>query len=114
ASQGQLRGGAEDGPRPDQTASVTGTAGPVANRWTPLRVAGEVELAGGRTGHGPDPVVAVPGITTPHPRPPPPPDGMAAVDLRGRGDSGKPASGYGFKTHASDLLRVLDHLGIER
>jgi lipase len=99
---------------------VTGTAGPVANRWTPLRVPGEVELAVGRTGHGPDPVVAVHGITSQHrafnavARHLRHPDGMAAVDLRGRGDSGKPPSGYGFKTHASDLLRVLDHLGIER
>jgi lipase len=88
--------------------------------WTRLRVPGEVELAVWRTGRGPDPVVAVHGITSQHrafnavARHLRHPHGMAAVDLRGRGDSAKPPSGYGFTTHAGDVLRVLDHLGIER
>jgi len=88
--------------------------------WGALRVPGDPLLAGGRTGAGPDPVVAVHGITAQHrafsavARHLRHPDGMAAPDLRGRGDSGKPPSGYGFETHAGDVLRVLDHLGTER
>jgi pimeloyl-ACP methyl ester carboxylesterase len=35
------------------------------------------------------------------------------VDLRGRGDSDKPDSGYGLQAHAGDAIRVLDHLGLE-
>jgi pimeloyl-ACP methyl ester carboxylesterase len=37
-----------------------------------------------------------------------------AVDLRGRGRSGKPAHGYGVPFHVNDLLGVSDALGIER
>lgn len=37
---------------------------------------------------------------------------LVGVDLRGRGDSEKPSSGYGLEAHARDLLRVLDHLGL--
>jgi lipase len=88
--------------------------------WARLEVPGDPWLAGGRTGAGPDPVVAVHGITAQHrafsgvARRLGHPDGMAALDLRGRGDSGKPSSGYGFEVHAGDVLRALDHLGIER
>ncbi|WP_119065823.1 alpha/beta fold hydrolase [Rubrobacter indicoceani] len=39
---------------------------------------------------------------------------LAALDLRGRGDSEKPESGYGLAAHAEDLIRTLDHLGLER
>ena len=87
--------------------------------WTMERVPGEVELALGRGGDGPDPLVCLHGITAQHrafnglaynlaasyP--------LAAVDLRGRGDSGKPESGYGLDAHASDTVHVLDHLGLE-
>jgi lipase len=95
-------------------------ARPAGVGWARLRVPGEVELAVGRTGRGPDPIIAVHGITSQHrafnavARHLRHPHGMAAVDLRGRGDSGKPPSGYGFAAHAGDVLRVLDHLGIER
>lgn len=88
--------------------------------WTADRVPGEVELALWRAGSGPDPVVCVHGITAQHrcfnalarhldgARP------LVGVDLRGRGDSEKPPSGYGLETHANDVVRVLDHLGLER
>ena len=80
---------------------------------------GEVELAVWRSGPGPDPVVCLHGITAQHrafsaaarflgPSRP-----LVGVDLRGRGDSGKPPSGYGLDVHASDLVRVLDHLRLE-
>ncbi len=89
-------------------------------RWAAFTVPGDPELAAGRTGAGPDPVVAMHGITSHHrwfgmiARHLRRPDGMAALDLRGRGDSGKPASGYGFPTHAADVVRLLDQLGIGR
>jgi lipase len=77
-------------------------------------------LAYGRTGEGPDPVVALHGITAQHrafnllatmlTRP----DGMIAPDLRGRGESGKPRIGYGLRAHAGDVVRVLDAAGIDR
>lgn len=37
-----------------------------------------------------------------------------AMDLRGRGHSGRPASGYSLDHHIADILGVLDELGIER
>ncbi|MBO0780042.1 MAG: alpha/beta hydrolase [Ktedonobacteraceae bacterium] len=37
-----------------------------------------------------------------------------AYDLRGRGLSAKPASGYSIPIHATDLLNLLDTLGLER
>jgi lipase len=83
-------------------------------------VAGEPRLAYGRTGAGPDPVVAMHGITTTHrafttvARALRHPGGMAAIDLRGRGDSGKPARGYGLPAHAGDVVRLMDALGLER
>jgi pimeloyl-ACP methyl ester carboxylesterase len=39
---------------------------------------------------------------------------LIAYDLRGRGDSDKPASGYSLATHDADLLGLLDHYGIGR
>lgn len=83
-------------------------------------VPGEVELAIWRSGEGPDPVVCLHGITAQHrafsavagelgPSRP-----LVGVDLRGRGDSAKPPSGYGLDAHAGDVIRVLDHLGLER
>ena len=87
--------------------------------WTTERVSGEVELSVGRAGGAGDPLVCLHGITAQHrafnalarelgdARP------VAGVDLRGRGDSEKPSSGYGLAAHASDVVRVLDHLGLE-
>jgi lipase len=86
--------------------------------WSADRVPGGVELAIWRAGEGPDPVLCLHGITAQHrafnalarhissSRP------LVGVDLRGRGDSGKPESGYGLEAHASDVVRVLDHLGL--
>jgi pimeloyl-ACP methyl ester carboxylesterase len=39
---------------------------------------------------------------------------VLAVDLRGRGLSGKPATGYSIPHHRADLLAVLDHLGVKK
>lgn len=39
---------------------------------------------------------------------------LAALDFRGRGDSEKPDSGYGLAAHSGDVLRSLDHLGMEK
>jgi pimeloyl-ACP methyl ester carboxylesterase len=89
------------------------------NIWKGERVPGEVELAVWRAGEGPDPVVCLHGITAQHrafnaaARLLGPKRGLVGVDLRGRGDSDKPESGYSLATHASDVVRVLDHLGLE-
>ena len=89
--------------------------------WKMGSVSGDVRLAFGRVGEGPEPVLALHGITAQHrafsslARHLQYPDGMVALDLRGRGDSGKPSSGnYGLAAHAEDVIRTLDHLGIER
>ncbi len=37
-----------------------------------------------------------------------------ALDLRGRGRSAKPASGYGIPFHVNDLLAVIRELGLDR
>src|SRR5215210_8044599 len=87
--------------------------------WKSERVPGEVELAIGRAGEGSDPLVLLHGITAQHrafnaaARHLGPSRGLVAVDLRGRGDSDKPDSGYGLAAHAADVVRVLDHLGLE-
>jgi len=87
--------------------------------WTMERVPGEVNLALGRAGEGPDPLVCLHGITAQHrafnglARNLVPAHSLAAVDLRGRGGSDKPDSGYGLDAHASDVIRILDHLGLE-
>ncbi len=38
---------------------------------------------------------------------------LLALDLRGRGDSDKPAEGYGFAYHARDILNFVDALGFD-
>src|SRR5215217_7617768 len=87
--------------------------------WKGERVPGEVELAIGRAGEGPDPVVCLHGITAQHrafnaaARHLGPSRGLVGVDLRGRGDSDKPESGYNLEAHAADVVRVLDHLGLQ-
>ena len=87
--------------------------------WSGDRVPGEVELAIWRAGSGPDPVVCLHGITAQHrafnalARHLMDSRGLVGVDLRGRGDSAKPESGYGLEAHAADVIRVLDHLGLE-
>jgi pimeloyl-ACP methyl ester carboxylesterase len=39
---------------------------------------------------------------------------VVAPDLRGRGRTDKPATGYAMADHAGDVLALLDHLGLER
>jgi pimeloyl-ACP methyl ester carboxylesterase len=90
------------------------------NLWRSERVPGRVELAICRAGEGPDPVVCLHGITAQHrafnaaARYLGPSRGLIGVDLRGRGDSDKPESGYGLETHASDVVRALDHLRLDQ
>jgi lipase len=85
--------------------------------WSAERVPGEVELAIWHSGDGPEPLILLHGITAQHrafnaaarylSR------SLVGVDLRGRGDSDKPETGYGLETHASDVVRVLDHVGLQ-
>lgn len=42
------------------------------------------------------------------------PNRLLAVDLRGRGQSDQPASGYSMADHAADILGLLDALGLEQ
>ena len=89
------------------------------NFWRSERVPGDVELAIWRAGEGTDPLILIHGITAQHRIF----NDLAlnlggdydlvGIDLRGRGDSEKPASGYGLDAHANDVVRVLDHLGLE-
>ena len=64
--------------------------------WKMGSVQGDVRLAFGRAGEGPNPVLALHGITAQHrafgavARHLRHPDGMVALDLRGRGNSEKP------------------------
>ncbi len=86
--------------------------------WREERVAGEVAISVFLAGEGRDPVLCLHGITAQHRafnflagevadrRP------LAGMDLRGRGNSEKPPSGYGLEAHARDVIRVLDHLGL--
>jgi lipase len=88
--------------------------------WSADRVPGEVELAICHSGSGPEPVICLHGITAQHrafsalarylggSR------SLVGVDLRGRGNSAKPESGYGLEAHVRDVIRVLDHLGLQR
>jgi pimeloyl-ACP methyl ester carboxylesterase len=39
---------------------------------------------------------------------------VIAPDLRGFGESSRPATGYDTRTVAGDIVRLLDHLGIAR
>src|ERR671917_2294056 len=90
----------------------------VESLWNNERVPGEVELAICRAGEGQDPIVCLHGITAQHrafnaaARYLEPSRGLVGVDLRGRGDSDKPESGYSLEAHAADVVRVLDHLGL--
>ena len=85
--------------------------------WNKERVPGEVELAIWHAGGGADPIVCLHGITAQHrafnavARYLEASRGLVGVDLRGRGDSDKPESGYSLEAHAADVVRVLDHLG---
>ena len=87
--------------------------------WKSERVEGEVGISVNRAGDGPDPVVCLHGITAQHraftsaARHAGPTRGLVGVDLRGRGDSDKPGSDYGLEAHAGDVVRVLDHLGLQ-
>jgi len=87
--------------------------------WKGERVPGEVELAIGRAGEGSDPLVCLHGITAQHrafnaaARHLGSSHALVGVDLRGRGDSDKPDSGYGLEAHASDVVRVFDHLELQ-
>lgn len=80
---------------------------------------GEPDLAAWKSGGGPDPAVCLHGITAQHRSFNALAEhvgdsfALVGVDLRGRGDSEKPDSGYGLETHARDVVRVLDHLGLE-
>ena len=91
----------------------------VESLWNNERVPGEVELAICRAGEGQDPIICLHGITAQHrafnaaARYLEPSRGLVGVDLRGRGDSDKPESGYSLEAHAADVVRVLDHLGLE-
>ena len=89
--------------------------------WKMGVVPGEVRLAFGRVGEEPNPVLALHGITAQHrsfnavARHLESSVGIVGLDLRGRGDSGKPPEGsYGLEAHARDVVRTLDHLGAER
>ena len=87
--------------------------------WTAERVPGEVELAIWRSGSGEDPIICLHGITAQHrafnavARHLAPSRSLVGVDLRGRGDSDKPGSGYGLEAHSRDVIRVLDKLDLE-
>src|ERR687889_2951090 len=87
--------------------------------WKSERVPGEVELAIGHAGEGSNPLVCLHGITAQHrafnaaARHLGPSHALVGVDLRGRGDSDKPDSGYSLEAHASDVVRVLDHLELQ-
>ena len=84
--------------------------------WRSERVPGDVGISLGRAGGGADPVVCLHGITAQHraftaaARRVGTDRGLVGVDLRGRGDSDKPPSGYGLAAHAGDVVRILDHL----
>ena len=87
--------------------------------WTADRVPGEVKLAIWRAGTGPEPVICLHGITAQHrafnalAREIGASRALVGLDLRGRGNSEKPDSGYGLEAHARDAVRVLDHLGLQ-
>src|SRR5918992_593006 len=87
--------------------------------WTAERVPGEIELAIWRSGSGEDPALCLHGITAQHrafnaaARYLASSRSLVGIDLRGRGDSEKPESGYGLEAHAADVIRVLDHLELQ-
>ncbi len=82
--------------------------------------AGSVSLAVREWPGGLPPIVCVHGLTANHtcwaslagllsPR-----YRVIAYDLRGRGDSDKPETGYSLEHHARDLVALLDHYAIDR
>ncbi|CAN5618333.1 hypothetical protein BH24ACT21_BH24ACT21_10940 [soil metagenome] len=87
--------------------------------WTPERVPGEVELAVWRAGTGDESLICIHGITAQHrafnalAQHLGDEHELVGIDLRGRGDSDKPESGYGLEAHAEDMMRVLDHLNLQ-
>lgn len=93
------------------------------SRWRketiPGEASGDVDLALWRSGEG-SPIVCLHGITAQHrsfnslAKHLGGEHELVGLDFRGRGDSEKPDSGYGLETHAKDVLRALDHLGVER
>jgi len=42
------------------------------------------------------------------------PNHLLAVDLRGRGQSDKPETGYSMANHAADIIGLMDNLGLDR
>ncbi len=42
------------------------------------------------------------------------PNRLLAVDLRGRGQSDKPETGYSMAEHAADILGLMDNLGLDQ
>ncbi|GJM40997.1 MAG: hypothetical protein DHS20C20_12790 [Ardenticatenaceae bacterium] len=42
------------------------------------------------------------------------PNRLLAIDLRGRGQSDKPETGYGMAEHAADIIGLMDNLGFEQ
>ncbi len=42
------------------------------------------------------------------------PNHLLAVDLRGRGQSDKPETGYSMADHAADIVGLIDNLGLDR
>jgi pimeloyl-ACP methyl ester carboxylesterase len=96
------------------------TAGQAADSLK-IKIDGDIELAVQKHGHGPIPVVLIHGYSL----------SLAtwdkvvplfsadkyttyAYDLRGFGDSSKPASGFNYRQHASDLHELLKALKIDR
>ena len=78
---------------------------------------GEVRLAFGRLGEGPEPLLALHGITQQHrmfntlARNLQYPDGVVSLDLRGRGDFAKPSTGnYVCTALLRYMNRTIDQL----
>ena len=87
--------------------------------------AGEVRLAvrvwpDAGAARRPTTIVAIHGLTANHTCWSPMADALAgeyrlvAYDLRGRGESDKPATGYSLAQHGADLRALLDRLGVTR
>lgn len=103
---------AEDGTVVSEAPKSEATEGRVAEGGA---VGGGAALAVWRSGEG-EPIVCLHGVTAQHrsfsslARRLGGEYELVGVDLRGRGDSGKPELGYGLETHARDIVRVLDHI----
>ena len=71
-------------------------------------------------GRGAPPVVGIHGLTANHrcwasmAEALAPDFRLVAYDLRGRGDSDKPGTGYSLASHGRDLAALLDSLGLRR